>query len=259
MANNVAPDSAPTDKSARDGIAKHLLRVAGWGIVVVSIAVLGGAAYGGSDEFAEASKLVFNALLPLFGTWVGTVAAYYFSRENFETANKSVQNLVQLTVDQRLEKLKVDDSMIREASIIAVRIPANKDDAAVALSEILGKLSRTATRIPILTDEGALKYILHQSVIYKVVAERGVALAQQGQTIDVSKLTLADVIAHDDVKAYATAIGCVPSGATVAAAKTEMERVQRAQDVIVTQSGKLDEPLLGWLTNVDIGRLSKAQ
>ena len=30
------------------------------------------------------------------------------------------------------------------------------------------------------------------------------------------------------------------------------------QDLIVTKTGKKEDPMLGWMTNVDIGRLSKA-
>jgi hypothetical protein len=37
-----------------------------------------------------------------------------------------------------------------------------------------------------------------------------------------------------------------------------MEQINGCQDVIVTQGGKLDEPMVGWLLNVDIGRLAKA-
>jgi hypothetical protein len=30
----------------------------------------------------------------------------------------------------------------------------------------------------------------------------------------------------------------------------------RCQDVIITASGKQDEPVLGWLTNIEVGRLA---
>src|SRR5258707_14126556 len=39
-------------------------------------------------------QYVFGALLPLWGTWIGTILAYYYSKQNFESANKSVQQIV---------------------------------------------------------------------------------------------------------------------------------------------------------------------
>ena len=41
-----------------------------------------------SAEEAEMQRLVFTTVLPLIGTWVGTVLAFYFSRENFESARR---------------------------------------------------------------------------------------------------------------------------------------------------------------------------
>jgi hypothetical protein len=49
----------------------------------------------------QGSTLIFNALLPLAGTWVGTVIAYYFSSKNFETANQSMQRVVCEALTQR--------------------------------------------------------------------------------------------------------------------------------------------------------------
>ena len=50
----------------------------------------------------------------------------------------------------------------------------------------------------------------------------------------------------------------VPMNSTVADAKIAMESTPRCQDVIVTDSGRASEPMRGWITNVDISRLSEA-
>jgi hypothetical protein len=50
----------------------------------------------------------------------------------------------------------------------------------------------------------------------------------------------------------------VAKNATLADAKAAMERTTAIQDVIVTQTGLSTEPMLGWITNVDIARLSQA-
>jgi hypothetical protein len=249
---------ADEENSAREGIAKHLLVASGGGLVLISAIVLTGTAWVDQENFAKTCQMVFNALLPLLGTWVGTVLAYYFSKSNFESASRSVQNMVQATVDQRLEKLKVDDNMLKAAQVTAVTLAANNRDDTILLKELRSKLSRVVTRVPVLEANGAIRYVIHQSLIYRFIAEHGLALATSGNAGDVDKLTLADLVAYDDIKTLVTALARVPSGATVASAKAEMERIDTCQDIIVTQTGAKTEPMLGWLTNVDIGKLSKA-
>jgi len=41
-----------------------------------------------TEKFKDIKDL-FGMLLPLIGTWVGTVLAYYFSKDNFEAASKT--------------------------------------------------------------------------------------------------------------------------------------------------------------------------
>jgi hypothetical protein len=38
------------------------------------------------------TRLVFAAVVPLIGTWVGTLLAYNFSRENFEAASQATKD-----------------------------------------------------------------------------------------------------------------------------------------------------------------------
>jgi hypothetical protein len=67
-------------------IAKRVLTFAAGTIASISVLTLAGAAIAGPRTFASKSLNVFSVLLPLLGTWVGTVLAYYFSRQNFENA-----------------------------------------------------------------------------------------------------------------------------------------------------------------------------
>ncbi|MBN2195446.1 MAG: hypothetical protein JW751_21690 [Polyangiaceae bacterium] len=244
--------------SARESIAKSLLMIAGVGILLISLVVLVGAAMGDPKQFPEASALVFNSLLPLFGTWVGTVVAYYFSKANFEAASKSVQNLVEMTTEQRLAQLKVRDTMLPSQKVVTVVSAGADGDQAVRVKTILERLTPGVTRLPVLGENGAVKYLLHQSLIYQFIAERAMDRATAPDRPSLDELTLADLIGHKDKRAPATAIAWVALGATVAEAKAEMERIPRCQDVFVTQGGNPREPMLGWLLNVDIGRLSKA-
>ena len=42
---------------------------------------------------------IFNMVLPVVASWVGTILAFYFGRENFESANKQVRDIMQKTGD----------------------------------------------------------------------------------------------------------------------------------------------------------------
>lgn len=235
-------------------IAKLVLGISGGAIIGISIVSLGGAAWVGATQFEETSRLVFNALLPLLGTWVGTVLAYYFSRKNFESASQSVERMVTLTVEQKLGQIFVEKEMMRPGQITLYQIPAGKMPKDVLLKDLRSKLGGKITRIPIVDSNGVILYIVHQSGLFKFLAEK----ALQGKAADIDKLTLQDLADDAELTNWVANIAYVSEQASVADAKNKMEQQAGCQDLIVTKSGKKTEPMLGWMTNVDIGRLSKA-
>jgi hypothetical protein len=247
------PENKPaTEHSHETGaIAKWVLAVSGFAITAASIAALVGGAKGG--RYYETSQTVFNALLPLAGTWVGTVLAYYFARQNFESASQSVERMVNMTTEQRLGQLNVEKEMMRPSQIKTLVIPAGKTDADILITEMRDMLvNQKISRIPIADSAGVVKYIVHSSGLYKFIAESAVA----GK--DIKTLTLADLVVDANLKDWVVNIAYVSDRATVAQAKALMEAQPGCQDLIVTRTGAKNEPLLGWMTNVDIGRLSKA-
>src|SRR5215813_14198228 len=48
----------------------------------------------------DAAQLIFTSILPLLGTWVGTVLAFYFTKESLEAASRTTLDAVR-TVAQR--------------------------------------------------------------------------------------------------------------------------------------------------------------
>lgn len=63
-------------------IAYATLALAGAGI-----AILGGISI---KNNATNSMTIFNMVLPVFSSWVGTILAFYFGRENFDIASTQV-------------------------------------------------------------------------------------------------------------------------------------------------------------------------
>src|SRR5690349_2815381 len=75
---------------------RHILAIS-----IISLSVLGIASFAGiaiymapSADRLETSQMVFTSVLPLFGTWVGTVLAFYFARENLQSATESTQKIL---------------------------------------------------------------------------------------------------------------------------------------------------------------------
>jgi len=234
-------------------IAKLVLGISGIGILLIAAVALGGAALSGAAQFKDTSQLVFNSLLPLLGTWVGTVLAYYFSRKNFESASQSVERMVTLTTEQRLGQLLVQKEMLGPGQITVHQIPAGKTPKDVPLKDLRMKLGDKITRIPVVDSNGVVLYIVHQSGLFKFIAEKALA---GGAGIE--KLTLQELVDDAELKNWVTNIVYIPEGASVADAKKKMDEQKGCQDLIVTKTGSNTEPMLGWMTNVDIGRLSKA-
>src|SRR5271169_1065335 len=86
-------------------------------VILACLIVLGAALSRDAVTFKDTTQLLLSSLLPLFGTWVGTVLAFYFSKENFETASQGTLDVVR-SVSQRLISTKVVDAMMPRARMI---------------------------------------------------------------------------------------------------------------------------------------------
>jgi hypothetical protein len=124
--------TSDTEAIARSKIGRHVTYFA-----LTITAVLGLAAIVVSLRVADAEKQfayvkdVLTIVLPLIGTWVGTVLAFYFSRENFVAAAQQTADLVrQLTPGERLQSIAVTEAMLdMSASTTTKLVLATTDDA----------------------------------------------------------------------------------------------------------------------------------
>ena len=73
--------------------------------------------------------------------------------------------------------------------------------------------------------------------------------------VEAGQLTLADLLANEEMKdTFENTFVVVKRQATLAEARSAMLARPSCQDVFITESGNLNEPVIGWLTNVDIAR-----
>ena len=237
-----------------------MIWLAGGGIAALAaLAMLGPAILSlyGKDTAAQGLHAdvgpLLNALLPLFGTWVGTVLAYYFSKDNFQAASESTKAMSQALIgqlDQKLKSIKITDAWIPYDQIVGIHLDDKTTEKTVTVEQMEGLLSDKVTRIAVFSATKAIQYLIHASAIYKYGYGKP----------DVAKDTLEklvnDTVMKPIVKTFA--IAAFSADGTLADAKVAMDGTSGAQDVFLTSHGKPDEPVMGWITNVIIADKSKA-
>jgi hypothetical protein len=128
MATTDNRDSGSTEKT-RENIARVIFYGSTISLIVLAVVVIGATAWQDKEHLQDTTQIVFSALLPLLGTWVGTVLAYYFSKDNFQTASDAVRETVrELNVPmERLRNIRAKDAMVPIGVIKAIRLEQGKD------------------------------------------------------------------------------------------------------------------------------------
>jgi hypothetical protein len=196
-------------------------------------------------------KDILGILLPVISAWAGTVFAFYFSRENYETAARTSAALVaQLTSEEKLKSIIVNDVMIKiedADKLILEKEPKEYKLKADIIVQILEPKGRE--RLPILDTEGRVKYVAHRSLIDKFIARK----ASEGA--DVDALTLQDMLDDKDIERTLSRTFCtVRAEQNLSFAKGEMEKVLSCADIFVTQDGTPGTKAIGWITDVIVSQ-----
>ncbi len=192
-------------------------------------------------------KDILGILLPVMSAWAGTVFAFYFTRENFESAAKSTAALVkQLTSEEKLKSIIVKDVMIKIED--ADKLILDKDAKEIKLkADIIDAIldAKKRERLPILDKEGHIQYMAHRSLIDKVIAQKA------AEDKKVADLTLGDILADDTFgKILKGSYSVVAENSSLADVKTLMEKIENCSDIFVTEDGKPTSKLIGWITDV---------
>jgi hypothetical protein len=260
----------PTDGETtyRAKLGSYLVIGSSAGVLLLGVTVIVAAGFkGGANDIKESAQIIFTAVLPLLGTWVGTVLAFYYSKENFESANRGTLDILR-SVSQRLSSTRVAEKMMRADVVIKAVVPAGKqiDDLAAKdvakLFESVGANGQKISRLLLVDATGACIGILHRSVWMEMVIAGG----KQQPPFNDGTDNLAKLLplpyqskAGATFKDFITkTVAYVAETATLADAKAAMEATPHCQDVMVTATGKNGAPMLGWISNIDIARLSQA-
>lgn len=255
-------DPAHAEILARANIGKNVIyfslaTVGFLGFVTIVCVVMSGVTDTNmADKKFNMVRDTFTMLLPVLGTWVGTVLAFYFSRENFAEAAKQTAALVkQLTPEQQLEKISVTEAMISLEDINTAKLVLDKPENQIKLwDDIIGALLNkfSKQRLPILDNKGIVKYVVHRSIIDKYIAEQALA-----GNASIKDCTLDDLLKSNDYKNIVTAFGAVGKTTTLVAVKQQIDGNPNCSDVFVTEDGTKNSKAIGWITNVIVSEKAK--
>ncbi len=222
--------------------------VLAYGILIFSgLAITGSAVMAIIVDRGNAITIV-NIVLPVITSWVGTILAFYFGRENFEAANQQVLQLVRRLTPEERSTASVTSIMRRLTDLVYIKIPQGKDDRDIKLKELRTKFGGNVSRLPVIDADERAKYIIHESSIDKYIVLKG------ENDVD----TLETFIASQKEAGFEFGLNkgfaLVSEGTTLAAAKRRMEEISSCQDIFVTRGGSENEPLTGWISNVRMAK-----
>jgi len=246
----------------RDLLSRRITQFVLWGTLIIAAIGIGFAvvALTVGEERAKSAftilQYVFGALLPLWGTWIGTILAYYYSKENFESANRSVQQLVdKVTSEKKLQSVKAKDVMIPKEKLIYQTMSTGEDLTKFKLKDnCLDEVaSKGIKRVIILNEKDNALYVIHRDLISFFIAQETIAKRP------VEDSTLKDMLekGSDDIKqTMKNSVKFIGEEANLLEAKNLMQQYKTCQDVFITKNGNPNEPILGWITNVTISENS---
>lgn len=229
----------------RTKIALWIIVASFLGILIVSIIML---------YVAKKYELVFNALIPLFATWVGTVLAYYFGRENLEAANRQMDKVIDKLTPEKLESITVRQLMI-DLETMFVFMYEKEEDLNITI-ENLKKEFFKKQRLPIINKNGLANLIIHKSSIDAYLTQ--ISQNQNGAPADPPTLKMF-LDAHPNKFGFKEEKGfaIVAKTSSLGNAKDAMEKIPGSRDVFITENGEQNGRLIGWLTDNKITEFLK--
>lgn len=232
---------APDTNRTRTQIAFAVI-----GLGAVGVVALGVVALVFAKDKDRTAQLVFSSILPLLGTWVGAVLAFYFSRDNLQAASATTLDAVRaaggLTADTMASTLMIRLSDIAPLAVVADETAGRQ----LRLLDLADQMRAAGqSRMPVLTSSNTALYVVHAADVDRFTVAAG--------SLDPSG-TLEQLLIDPVIGSRLTSFVTVPPDSTVGQVRMRLQQVRDARDVFVTQDGQPSGTVLGWLTSTDLAR-----
>lgn len=212
-----------------------------------------------SGDPADTSTRIFGQLLPLVGTWVGTVLAFYFTKESFQAAQRgTLETFKQISPEEEASSIEARDVMIPIAGFDKLVLASGQDPGDVTLETVLTAMRRG--RLPVVTADGVLVCLIHESTLFEFIKDQArdnvsydaAAKKSLKDLLDATRKRQGEQMTYRDF--FRTTTVFVSIAASLHDARVALSSAPQARDVFLTQNGKASEPLQGWLTDIDIAK-----
>lgn len=190
--------------------------------------------------------MIFNMLLPMVATWVGTILAFYFGRENFESASKQMQNMATKFSKNPKSEALITAVMKPFDEMVFYTLDSGTKEENVKIKELQDKLNSydKANRIPIADENKIVKYMIHESSIDKYLAIGNKNTDSLKQLLDWWQ----EKHSVDFISGKAFIIATEKN--TLTEIYEKMDELPYCKDVFVTRGGTPLEPSIGWVSNL---------
>ena len=207
--------------------------------------------YARDADRSDAARLVFGSIVPLIGTWVGTVLGFYFGRENFKAASTSITAASSsITPQGKLETTPVASLGKKIQTTAKFQLGASDTKEDLTLDKIESAFvvgSEVYERLPLLLASGAPYMVLHRSTLNEFLLQK----IKTDKTTDSKNYTLAELLTSEPwlpERSFAV----VSMEATAAQAKVEMDKIPTCSDIFVTENGTRHSTVSRWITDVNL-------
>ncbi|MFZ0609183.1 MAG: hypothetical protein WAM75_16070, partial [Xanthobacteraceae bacterium] len=185
----------------------------------------------------------FNTILPVLAGWVGTVLAFYFSSASLERTSATLDKAIAQSGGNSDQSALASEKMIPLSAISAVQDLGTNPPDKISIATLQSAFNDSVTRI-LFVENSVFKYIVHISTLNAFLV---------GKDSNPAQLTFADMLQDPNVlNQISKLVVFVSANTTLADAKSALDKVSGAQDIIVTATGNATAPMLGWLSNVDL-------
>ncbi|WP_299680246.1 hypothetical protein [uncultured Dokdonia sp.] len=151
-------------KSFRERLSLMVIAISAIVLIYVTYKIL---SHSGADS--DDYQFVYSSILPLLGTWVGVVLAFYFGKENYEAASKQYEKIIDKLTPELLDDVMVNQIMISKKTMVLKKWEDIKTKTVQDIIDFLMDVDKS--RLPILNAQGNVKYVIHASILSKPVKE----------------------------------------------------------------------------------------
>jgi hypothetical protein len=190
-----------------------------------------------SNADTDDYQFVYSSILPLLGTWVGSVLAFYFGKENYEAASRQYEKMIDKLTPEILDDVMVNQIMISKKTMVLKKWEDIKAKTVKEVTDFMMEIDKS--RLPILDAQGKIKYIIHASILSKPVKDA----SDKSQPVDTTQKM------EDFIKIYTGMVDqivLVKENEILEKVREKLNATPNCKDVFVEDA---NGNLLGWITD----------